>query len=211
MNQGAAPRLAVGGICKLRVIELAERQELPVAAGSGLFRVLSGVLQTSVIAEDGRRWISAFHLEGELIWLDRASVRSQIAEALCPSSLAIVDGSMMQALLSDDDAISAAARGWLLRSYSVSHRWGFLLARSNAVEKLSFFLIDMMNRLDGRSDFSLLMSRADIGDHLGLTSETVTRTFTHLQRSGCIAVRGKEVSIVDRPRLLFHAGDIVST
>jgi len=212
MNWGAASRLVDGGDHgKVRIIELAEGQELALKTGSGLYRVLSGVVQTSVIAEDGRRWIGAFHLTGELIWLDRASVRSQIAEALCPASIAVVDSSMLQALTSADEGTSAAARVWLLRSYAVSHRCGFLLARSSAVEKLSFFLIDLMNRLDGRPSFSLLMSRAHIGDHLGLTSETVTRTFTLLQRQGYIDVHGKDVTIVNRRGLLDHACAIVST
>lgn len=197
--------------CNTRVIKLSERQEYPARAGSSLTWVLSGVVQTSIIAEDGRRWIAGFHLPGELIWLERASVQSQIAEALCPASLAAADTSMLQALASSDPTVSIAARDWLLRSYSFSHRSGFLLARSSAVEKLAFFLIDLADRLGGRSSFSLLMSRSEIGDHLGLTSETVTRTFTLLQRAGYLQVDGKHITTMDRPRLLQHAAGIIST
>jgi CRP/FNR family transcriptional regulator len=42
------------------------------------------------------------------------------------------------------------------------------------------------------------MSRTDIGDYLGLTTETVSRTFTNLRTSGTIALRnGGKVEILD--------------
>jgi hypothetical protein len=44
--------------------------------------------------------------------------------------------------------------------------------------------------------------RADIGDHLGLTTETVSRTFTQFKSIGCIALRpGSRVEITDRAGL----------
>ncbi len=51
------------------------------------------------------------------------------------------------------------------------------------------------------------MSRKDIANYLGLTLETVSRTFTHLQTEGLIDVLGKRVQIKDRQRLrqLTHA------
>jgi len=90
-------------------------------------------------------------------------------------------------------------------------RRGFLLARSTAVEKLSYFLMDLVHRLGGRREICLLMSRAEIGDHLGLTSETVTRTFTLLQNENLLRVNGKDVTILDSNGLLLNAQAIFST
>jgi CRP/FNR family nitrogen fixation transcriptional regulator len=48
----------------------------------------------------------------------------------------------------------------------------------------------------------LPMSRQDIADYLGLTIETVSRTFTGLQAEGVIDVRGcRRVRLLDRPAL----------
>ena len=61
-----------------------------------------------------------------------------------------------------------------------------------------------------RSNARLLMSRADIGDHLGLTSETVTRTFTLLQRHNYARVSGRDVEILN-PTALEHLAAAILT
>ena len=49
---------------------------------------------------------------------------------------------------------------------------------------------------------SLAMSRLDIADYLGLTIETVSRTFTHLERQGAIGLNGaREVVLRNRAAL----------
>jgi CRP/FNR family transcriptional regulator len=46
------------------------------------------------------------------------------------------------------------------------------------------------------------MSRNDIGDYLGLTTETVSRTFTQLKQGGSInLLQGGKVELNDRARL----------
>ncbi|MHA1569398.1 MAG: helix-turn-helix domain-containing protein, partial [Alphaproteobacteria bacterium] len=53
----------------------------------------------------------------------------------------------------------------------------------------------------------LPMSRNDIGDYLGLTVETVSRTFTRLRKTGLIELRGAHhVALLDHDALLELAG-----
>jgi CRP/FNR family transcriptional regulator len=65
---------------------------------------------------------------------------------------------------------------------------GFLLALSRRNER---------NRLDP-ANIELPMTRADIGDFLGLTIETVSRTFTKLKCLGLIALpQSSRVKLLD--------------
>jgi CRP/FNR family transcriptional regulator len=45
-----------------------------------------------------------------------------------------------------------------------------------------------VRRGQAENPVSVPMTRADIGDYLGLTTETVSRTFTQLKKSGIIAL-----------------------
>jgi CRP/FNR family transcriptional regulator len=65
-----------------------------------------------------------------------------------------------------------------------------LLGRKTAREKIASFLLMLSRRAAQRElpddPVSVPMSRNDIGDYLGLTTETVSRTFSDLKGKGII-------------------------
>ncbi|MGI9419251.1 MAG: helix-turn-helix domain-containing protein, partial [Geminicoccaceae bacterium] len=65
-----------------------------------------------------------------------------------------------------------------------------ILGRQTAEERLCSFLLHLSKRAPHRGDslnpVHLPMPRADIGDYLGLSLETVSRTFTILRDQGLI-------------------------
>lgn len=79
-----------------------------------------------------------------------------------------------------------------------------LLGRRSAEEKVASFLIswrDRLVRLSGSTKtVALPMSRQDIADFLGLTIETVSRTFTRFERDGMIEILQGSVRLLDSAR-----------
>ena len=90
-----------------------------------------------------------------------------------------------------------------------------LLGRKNAEERLAAFLLERRHdgiRKSAIADDSmianLVMSRSDIGDYLGLTLETISRTFSLFKRRGLIRFnRKKSAVILDLDELQRIAGD----
>ena len=83
-----------------------------------------------------------------------------------------------------------------------------LLAKSSAEERVASLLISLSNRLKrlkrqhlSATRFRLPMSRADIGNYLGLTVETVSRVFSRFQSFDLILCDKKEIEITNLPGL----------
>ena len=76
-----------------------------------------------------------------------------------------------------------------------------LLGRKSPVEKVASFLQRLRKekaRTEESTDYvDLDMGRSDIADYLGLTIETVSRTFTKLRQDGLITLEGKHHVIIN--------------
>ena len=85
------------------------------------------------------------------------------------------------------------------------HQMMMTLSKKNAEGRVATLLQSLSKRY-GRRNLSpnslrLPMSRMDIGNFLGLTIETVSRTFSRMQKEGVISVEGREITILDHEKL----------
>ncbi len=76
-----------------------------------------------------------------------------------------------------------------------------VLNKRPAEERLAAFLISLSVRLKNRgfspSEFTLSLTRQEMGNHLGLALETVSRLLKQFQLSGLITVRNRHIQIID--------------
>lgn len=76
-----------------------------------------------------------------------------------------------------------------------------MLSKRPAEERLAYFLISLSERLKRRgfssSEFKLPLTRQEIGNHLGLALETVSRLLKRFQDDGLIVVQHRFIQIKD--------------
>jgi CRP/FNR family nitrogen fixation transcriptional regulator len=151
-----------------------------------IYSVVSGAVRTMRFTSDGRRQILGFHLPGEVFGVELGGAHSLTAEALSPTEVVVVRRSLLEKASAEDPR---AARCWLeyaSQTLSDARDHAVILGRKGAAERVAAFLLAISKRLLGGPDFDLPMSRADIADYLGLTIETVSRSFTEMERQCAI-------------------------
>lgn len=169
---------------------------------SRIFQVTSGVVRLTRLLEDGRRQIIAFGFPGDVVGFPAASRHHTDCEALTPVTLQPFQRSMLEDGHADPEVhrrlIDAA-----LREIAAMQDHFMMLGRKSAMEKVASFIGVLAERIGsdetGMTTFRLPMCRADIADFLGLTTETVSRTFSQLRKNGTIALDGVQTVIVQRP------------
>lgn len=191
------------GLQRPQLVTFLQAGEEIYAAGDPakhIYRVEFGAVRVYRLLADGRRQIIAFHLAGETFGFEAGVEREFFAEAInaagiCRRHLSTSDGV-------DPDLLSLA-----LQSLRTTQRYLLVLARHSAFERVASFLAEMAERQGDLEHVHLPMSRMDIADHLGLTIETVSRTFTRLKEQRLIElVDSRDIRIL-RQRALLEIGE----
>jgi len=90
----------------------------------------------------------------------------------------------------------------------------FMLRDLSAEAKLATFLLGVSQRFGARklssNQFSLSMSRHEIGEYLGLAVETISRLFSRFTEHGILEVERKNITIKDMYALKKATGQCVN-
>jgi len=171
-----------------------------------LYQVTSGVLRLTRLLADGRRQVIAFGYPGDIVGFPSADIHHTDCEALTQVRLQPFRRSALESGEGDPELHKALLQA-ALREISSMQDHFMMLGRKSASEKLASFLCVLTERvgkdLGAYRTITLPMSRSDIADFLGLTTETVSRTFTQLRKSKIIAIENIHTIIVQRPTALL--------
>jgi CRP/FNR family transcriptional regulator len=163
-----------------------------------IYAVRTGFLKSSVVLEDGRDQVTAFHMAGEIVGMDGIGTEHHTTDviALEDSEVCIIPYARLEEAGMQRQLHKAMSRE-LVRDQGVM----LLLGTMRAEERLAAFLLNLSQRLVARgfssSEFHLRMTREEIGSYLGLSLETVSRLFSRFQEEGLIAVQQKHIVIHD--------------
>ncbi len=155
-----------------------------------LFNVVTGAVRLSKLLPDGRRQITGFLFEGDFFGLAVADAYVYTAEALTGTSLCRFNraglGELMKRLPKLENELLQLSANELTQAQD--HL--LMLGQKTAVERLTTALFKLAERIGERDNggwnLDLPMSRVDLADYAGLTTETVSRTFTRLHNQGVL-------------------------
>lgn len=167
-----------------------------------VFKVESGVVRTYKFLRDGRRQVNAFHGPGSVIGLELGKVYGISAAAASDCAVISYARRNLEALASRQDQLLLQLFSSVLGSLAREQEHSVSLGRRSAVEKLAIFLMGCGGYSAEGEDILLEMSRKDIADYLGLTIETVSRTFSDLEHRAFIELHGaRHIRLTDIPGL----------
>lgn len=172
-----------------------------------LYAVRSGSVKTATLSDDGEEQVTGFYLPGEIVGMDGiADTRhTNSAITLETASICEIPFSRVEELSRQIPSLQHHFFQLLSREITQEQQLIALMGKSGAETRVAALLVSISNRNQQRklssTAFRLPMSRADIGNFLGLTIETVSRVFGRLQKQTLLEVNKKEIRILDLPAL----------
>lgn len=188
-----------------------------IAAGQSLYRageafenlyfLFSGALKLVLCNSDGNECVIEFPMKSDLIGMDGiCEHRYQVdAVALMDVDVIVLPFRTLVSLTHEVPIIeyflyNALSRGMVREQANKS-----LLTHLSAEARLARFMLMLSTRFEvmgcSSNCFLLRMTRQDVGNYLGMTIETVSRSLTALAATGLISVNQRTITLHDKPAL----------
>ena len=162
--------------------------------------LLPGRVRTVKLLEDGRRLIGAFLWPGDLFGIDDQSVYDFGTEAVTDVTLRRYPRRTVEALAESHTALALRLRALMAADLQHAYPEMMLLVVKRSWRRWHLFCWNWTaarwRLIAGIVD--LPMGRADIADYLGMTTETVSRSFARLRRYGALAILPSGFELHDR-------------
>jgi len=173
-----------------------------------LFNITAGDVRVHKLLSDGRRQIVGFLSAGDFLGLATGDRYAFSAEALGPGSACRFRKTDYRTILREMPELEHALLDRAAHELKAAHEQMLLLGRKTATERLASFLVGLSERArragEGGQLIALPMTRAEIADYLGLTTETVSRITTRLKTRGVIRLLTMHSLSIERPAELLH-------
>jgi CRP/FNR family transcriptional regulator len=176
-----------------------------------LYSISAGAVKLYKLMPDGRRQIIGFLFSGDLFGLGAEDGYCYTAETITATQLCRFTHRKLDSLMDDIPRLERRMFGMAIKDLAAAQEQMLLLGRKTAREKVATFLVKLSMRAEraglAASPVALPMSRADIADYLGLTIETVSRTFTQLKRDNVIHLPAADHCVVNDWQALKDMAD----
>jgi CRP/FNR family transcriptional regulator, anaerobic regulatory protein len=168
-----------------------------------LYAVRAGFFKTCIASERSRDQVTGFQMAGELLGLDGIATEHHTVDAVAleDSQVCVMPYHQLADLAHEFGELQRQLHKVMSREIVRDHGVMLLLGSMRAEERLAAFLLNLTQRLRARgfsaSSLVLRMTREEIGSYLGLTLETVSRTFSKFQDDGLLEVQQRQIRVLD--------------
>ena len=172
-----------------------------------IYALRAGFLKV-VVPDAGGCHIVRFLLPGDVAALDAFAGGVHVTEAIAleDCEVCVIPAERIDLLAACNSGVGKLELALLAGALADADCHAAALARLTASQRVARFLIDLSRRWEARgfsaARFRLPMGRREIGDHLGLTMETVSRILSDFRERGIIALPRNEIQILASGALL---------
>ena len=190
------------------------RRTLMFRAGErqgAFFKITRGLVAVSSTLADGRRQILSFHAPGDVVgYLETDGCYAFEGETLTDVEGCSYDRRGFDAMVARRPDLAAAVAKALSDALKRTGHGLTVVGQLKSTERVANFLAELCALYQKRQMMAgplvLHMNRAEIADYLGLTIETVSRSFSVLKRRSIISREaGGEIVILDPKALRVAA------
>lgn len=178
-----------------------------------IYELIEGAVMLYKLLPDGRRQVVELIGPGNVFGISGIPVYGCSAETLA-SGQAVVHS---RAVVERSPELFRRLGANLQAQFCAMHEHAVLLGRKTALERVASFIMRCVPgrggyacpgpRDDNSINVKLGLTRQEIADYLGLTIETVSRTFSELRRRGIVAIdRHEQVHVKDVCRICKLTG-----
>ncbi len=178
--------------------------------------ILSGAVKLLKLLPDGRQQIVGLQYAPDFLGRPFLAESDVLIEAVTDATICTFSRSTLERMIADTPGLEHRLYMQALSELEDARELLLTLGRRTARERVATFLLFVVRqaRRNGPEGapkgplLSLLLTRAEIADFLGLTIETVSRQLNQLQSLGIVEIEhNRSIKVLDEARLHHEAGE----
>ena len=159
--------------------------------------VCLGSVKTVAVASNGRQQVVGLHFQGDWFDFDAVATRTFACDAYAMESSEVWGlcyATLLKTAANVPELMCALIKA-MGRQVAYDREWRFamgtLQADARVAEFIRYWSESLVARRQSVNSISLSLTRAEVGNYLGMTLETVSRSINRLARSGLIVFQDK--------------------
>jgi CRP-like cAMP-binding protein/CheY-like chemotaxis protein len=193
-----------------RSLKAFKKKEVVYSEGShpkGVFFVNSGTIKTSLTNDEGKELITGLYNAGDFfgyLALLEQTKYMDTAVAMEPAEICMIPREDFNSLVFNSPEVSKKFIKLLSNELASKEDQLLKLAYNSVRKRVAEALVALYDKYaaENETQFSMKISREDLSNLVGTSTETVIRTLSDFKEERLVDVKGGLITVLDRPRLV---------